>query len=169
MATKKPDPEPRAAMTTQRISLEDLEKLKQQSRALDGVSRPLPNLDGLFALLGASLDDAAVADLGLKEKTSGAETSASSKALGIELMARGRRVESVFLHSQNHEGFHAWPGDLGGISFTSTPTELKRLFGAPTRASTGWDRWDQSRGSLHVQYGGNGVQLVTLMAPGTAP
>lgn len=168
MSTKKPDREGegRAALATQRISLDDLEKLKQQSR----VPGPLPNLDGLVALLGTDLDDPRVEDLGLREKRTDGRLYASSKALGIQMMATtGRTVSTIFLHGQGHESFHAWPGDLGGITFSSTPAQLKKLKGTPARSSTGWDRWDFAAYSLHVQYGGDGVQLITLMAPGTAP
>lgn len=160
MVAKKPEKPERAAMSTQRISLDDLEKLKQQSR----IPGPLPGLPQLFALIGTSLDDDAALDLGLKEKRgAGGATQASSKALGIEVVAgRGRIIETILLHAQGHDGFHAWPGDLGGVTFSSSPAQLKKLRGPPTRSSTGWDRWDDERGSLHVEYGGGGVQLITL-------
>lgn len=170
MATRKVDdevdPADRATVSTQRISIDHLERLKMQSR----IPGPLPGLPQLMALLGASLDDDAVVDLGLREKKAAPGYSASSKSLGIEVSAgRGRLIESIFLHSQGHEGHHAWPGDLGGISFSSTASQLRKLKGLPTRSAPGWDRWDDPSGSIHVQYGGNGVVLVTLMAPGTAP
>ena len=170
MATRKVDEDVdpadnRATASTQRISIDDLERLKLQSR----IPGPLPGLPQLLALLGGSLDDDAVVDLGLREKKASPGYWASSKALGIELGAgRDRLIESIFLHSQGHEGHHAWPGDLSGISFSSTSSQLRKLKGSPTRSAPGWERWDEPTGSIHVQYGGNGVLLVTLMAPGTA-
>ncbi len=160
MATKKPE---RAAMSTQRISLDDLEKLKQQSR----VPGPLPGLPQLIALLGTDLDDPRVEDLGLREKRVDGRLVASSKALGIEVTAANdRTITSILLHGQGHDSFHAWPGDLGGITFSSTPAQLKKLKGAPARSSTIADRWDEAGHSLHVQYGGSGVAVVTLTLPG---
>jgi hypothetical protein len=164
MVARKPgEPDARASMATQRISLDDLDKLRRESRA----PGPLPGLPQLFALLGASLDDDAVDDLGVRPRLSATGYTASSKALGIELAAsKSRVVETVLLHGQGHEGFHAWPGDLGGITFSSTPAQLKKLLGAPARTTTTWDRWDEPRGLLQVEYGGSGVQLITLTARG---
>lgn len=166
MGTRKFDDDDRPLVTTQRISLDDLERLKTQSR----IAGPLPGFAQLMAMLGTSLDDDAVVDLGLREQKGQNGYGAASKALGIELVAsRNRVVETIFLHSQGHEGHHAWPGDLGGISFASTSVQLRKLKGAPSRSGANWDRWDNDAGSIHVQYGGNGVVLVTLMAKGTAP
>ena len=156
-------------MPTQRISLGDLERLRAESRAPKG----LPSLSTLQLMLGASLDDDDVTDLGLREakSESGSGLTASSKALGIEILAsRGRVIETIFLHSEGHEKFHVWAGDLGnGLTFSSTPAQVRAARGAPTRSGTGWDRYDGVDGTVHFQYGGAGLHLVTLMAKGTAP
>lgn len=163
MARKETDPR---NLMTQRMSLDDLDRLREASRS----TAPLPGFAALKALVGVSLDDAAVRDLHLKELPSADGTTATSTALGIELAAnRQRRVEAVRLHSQGHDGFHAWPGDLGGITFTSTPTLLKKLLGPPKRSHTGWDVWDSGGVAVGVVYGGPGVLVVSIMTPERAP
>jgi hypothetical protein len=156
-------------MPTQRISLGDLERLRAESRATKG----LPSMEALQLMLGASLDDDDVADLGLTEKKSetGTGVTASSKALGIEMSAtKARVIETIFLHSEGHEKFHMWPGDLGkGLTFSSKSAQVRAARGAPTRSGTGWDRYDDVDGTVHFQYGDTGLRLVTLMAKGTAP
>ncbi|MDP2340874.1 MAG: hypothetical protein Q8O67_07955 [Deltaproteobacteria bacterium] len=168
MASKSDPPQP-SSQPTQRISLGDLERLRAESRATKG----LPSLAALQLMLGASLDDDDVIDLGLSEKKSetGTGVTASSRALGIEMAAtRARVIETIFLHSEGHEKFHVWAGDLGkGLTFSSNPARVRAAHGAPSRSGTGWDRFDGVDGTVHFQYGDTVLRLVTLMAKGTAP
>ncbi len=156
-------PRPRLANETMRIDMDELDRLRQASRG------PLPGLTRLLGLLGKSLDDPEVEDLGLREKkaASGVGYVASSKALGLEVTtSRSRNVETILLHSQNHDGFHAWPGDLGGLTFSSTAAEARKLKGLPTRSGSGWDRWDTSTSCLRLDYGDGGIRLITLLTAG---
>ncbi len=168
MSTRRPPDDAASALTTVRIAPVDLKRLQAASRAPKG----LPTLPGLLAMLGASLDDERVKDLGLSEQKSPlGGVRSSSRALGIEAVAPSARIiGTIFLHSEGHERFHVWAGDLGdGLSFSSTPALVRRARGAPSRSGPGWDRYDGDDGSVHFQYGDGGLRLVTLMAKGTAP
>ena len=165
MADKRSAPE-RPVMATQRISLADLERLRATSRA----TRGLPSLSSLQLMLGASLDDDDVGDLGLGEQQTPNGVTAASKALGIEMFAsQARVIEKIVLHSEGHERHHVWAGDLGnGLSFSSTTALVRKARGGPSRSGTGWDCYETSEGTVQFSYGGVGLLLVTLTAKGSA-
>lgn len=120
----------KASLKTARISLDELERLRAETRAA------APSFEALESLLGRPFDDldvqAVVGPLSLRLRTlmSGAE--AANKANGIRvLLDERRRVATIVLYAADNEvGAASWSGPLlGGLSITTERAELRRAFG----------------------------------------
>lgn len=139
-----PRPEPRAetsaalaaakaSLKTARISLDELERLRQETRVA------APSFEALEALLGRPFDDidvqSVVGPLSLRLRTlmSGAE--AANKANGVRVLLDDRRhITTVVLYAaENDVGASSWAGPLpGGLSIGSDRGELRRALGRST-------------------------------------
>lgn len=92
---------------------------------------------------------------------------------------RRGRVETVFLHLCGRDGSAPFRGELSsGLSVRDTPDVVRRKLGPATRSGAGdpdgvwpWDRFDSDSPCLHVAYreSGDGLRMLTLMAPDVAP
>jgi hypothetical protein len=123
----------KASLKTARISLDELERLRAETRA------EAPSFEALESLLDRPFDNldvqAVVGPLSLRLRTlmNGAE--AANKANGIRvLLDERRRVASIVLYAVDNEvGAASWSGPLlGGLSIGTDRAELRRAFGRVT-------------------------------------
>lgn len=92
-------------------------------------------------------------------------------------------ITTIFLHSEGHEGYSGFQGDLGhGLSFSSSPEAVRNALGSPAFYREGGSisglgeygevfRYDYPSHSIHLQFavGSKKLELVTLMAPTAVP
>jgi hypothetical protein len=92
-------------------------------------------------------------------------------------------VRTIFLYGRGTERFSQFDGELpDGLTFSSTRRDVHRVFGSPTLSAEpqvleylgpkgAWDRYDLPAAHIHFQYHRyqSGIEMITLMAPGTAP
>ncbi|MEW6283257.1 MAG: hypothetical protein AB1758_31910, partial [Candidatus Eremiobacterota bacterium] len=128
-------------------------------------------------LVGRRLDDPMVAaflrSMGAPEEVSFGEDerTLSWPGSGLEVQVDYQDVvTTMFFYCTPTEGYQPYPGLLPrGLSALATPESAGRVLGEPSRTGSGWDRWDRSTFSLHVQYAGDRVGKVTLMASEAVP
>ncbi len=120
----------KASLQTVRISLDELERLRAETRGA------APPFEALEALLDRPFDtadvQAVVAPLSLRLRTlmSGAE--ATNKANGIRVLLDERRhVATIVLYAvDNDAGAASWSGPLpGGLSIGADRADVRRVFG----------------------------------------
>lgn len=123
----------KASLKTARISLDELERLRAETRAA------APSFEALESLLDRPFDNldvqAVLGPLSLRLRTlmSGAE--AANKANGIRvLLDDRRRIATIVLYAvDNDVGAASWSGPLpGGLSIAAERAELRRAFGRGT-------------------------------------
>ena len=93
------------------------------------------------------------------------------------------RVDTIFLHSDGHEGYRGFDGSVpDALSFADDREAVRRRLGEPSASGGGriipflgkapiWDRFDGAQYSLHVSYGDDGgpIELITVMLPEAIP
>jgi hypothetical protein len=111
----------------------------------------------------------------------------SDPEAGYELTQVGGRIVTAFIYVRPGvgvgHGFTPFGGPLpGGLPSESTRAEVRRVLGKPSRSGEAmnipglgrkgaWDRYDRPAVCFHIQFTEDGerVQMVTLMAPESAP
>lgn len=147
-------------------------------------------MDAIARLVGQTLDSPRVVGFFLTQPATarrrrlgrtdlGGIRSLSSKEHGYEVAHRRGRVETVFLHLCGRDGYAPFRGGLSsGLSVRDTPDVVRRKLGPAKRSGAGdpdgvwpWDRFDSDSLCLHVAYreSGDGLRMLTLMAPDVAP
>jgi hypothetical protein len=114
-------------------------------------------------------------------------TTWSYQSLGLELSFGNEdgRLQTIFIHSDGHEGFSGFVAPLPlGIAFANDPADIYALLGAPSVNGGGgtsqvipgkripsWSIYRFGAYVLHVQYSPakDHVELVTIMRPDIAP
>jgi hypothetical protein len=119
-----------ASLKTARISVDELERLRAETRAT------APSFEALESLLDRPFDNvdvqAVVAPLSLRLRTPMGGAEAANKANGIRvLLDEQRRIATIVLYAvDNDVGAAAWSGPLpGGMSISTDRAELLRVFG----------------------------------------
>lgn len=91
-------------------------------------------------------------------------------------------IRAIFLMSEGHDGFEAFPGKLpGNLTFESSPADAMRAFGKPAFHRPAGRmgglqlgdllRFDWPGHSVHFQFrgDGSGIELVTAMVARSVP
>jgi len=124
-------------------------------------------------------------DEDLEEEAAVGARSLVDRKLGIEIEQDNvGAIKTIFLHSDLHESFAAFPGPLiGGLSFASSREDVRAALGEPTKAKEAfvedslgpqgaWDRFESPQYTIHVQYDPettSRIRLITLMNPDVVP
>jgi hypothetical protein len=123
----------KASLRTARISLAELERLRNETRVAS------PSFEALEGLLDRLFDDpdvqAVLGPLTLRLRTLMGGAEAANKSNGIRvLLDEHRRVASIVLYAvDNAVGAASWSGPLpGGLPITTDRSELRRAFGRVT-------------------------------------
>jgi hypothetical protein len=148
------------------------------------------SLHTLEALVGASLQSTHVVEFFLTQPATANRRrqgrtdlngihSLSSKQHGYEVDHKKGRIETIFVYLRGKDDYSPFRGELSrGLLVEDSREEVLAKLGEPTRSgyadSTArwpWDRYDSERLCLHITYGesGNGLRMLTLMAPDVAP
>ncbi len=124
----------KASLQTARISLDELAKLRAETRG------PLPTMRQLAALIGKDIDDDDVliytSTLGLRKRALPAGGyDAAGRNAGIRFaLDVDKRITSVALYGEGEidKSFTPWHGQLkDSINMTSTAADVKKALGRP--------------------------------------
>lgn len=143
------------------------------------------NMNQMAALIGRTTDDPEVVAFFMTQPATARRRkegrtdlnglrSLDSRADGYEVALRRTRIVTVVLYLQAKDGFSPFQGGLSAdLVATDSRTVARQKLGPPTKsgADGSWDRFDSAACCLHVSYAasGDGVRMLTLMAPDTAP
>jgi hypothetical protein len=106
----------------------------------------------------------------LEESNFDASRYLSAKAEGFELLIEGGVIGTVFLHGEGDEGFGEYAGPMPeGVEFALTREQVIERLGPPDHQGDMWDKWYAPAWSLHVEYYGGGMNMVTLMTAASDP
>ncbi len=107
------------------------------------------------------------------------------RARGIEIEQDNLgTIKTIFLHSDAHESFAGYQGQLlGGLTFASGREAVRAALGQPTKSKDAfveeslgpqgaWDRFESPDYTIHIQYDPettDRIRLITLMNPDVVP
>lgn len=102
--------------------------------------------------------------------------------LGVSMvLPDGETIAAVQLHSENHEGYSQFSGEIpAGISFAMNRGQVRNLLGLPVQSGGGgnvvllgprpaWDAYKIDEYRLHVEYAddNNSIRLITISTQST--
>lgn len=146
------------------------------------MSHAVVSLNELVGCLGKTQDDHFGGDVSLRLGVSRRRVVDELTYLDYEkegvqfIFNKFGELQSVFLFAKGYEGHLPFKGDLpSSIVFGEMPEDVRIKLGEPIQSGGGmvgmlgrkihlWEKFDHGQYQLTVQYGDEGVQLVTLIS-----